>query len=215
MSRRGIMLVEVLLGLALMLVLSAGLFGYVWGLLDKRDRLVEVAARQAAAAVIFEELENSLTATFAADASGRPGVKGGGTSVAVRCRGVMTRNAPGGEGDLGDLVGTEVRFESGTLSARRFGRREGEFEVISAGVERLRLRYYNGSEWLEEFDSAAAGDLPVALEAAVWFGDAPAAGGGPGEELDEELAAGELLRAPDRVRVMIVPDGPTSWKGGA
>jgi hypothetical protein len=208
MARRGITLVEVLLGIALMLALSAGLFGYVWGLLDKRDRLLEVSARQAAAAVIFEELENCLATTFAADAAGRPGVKGDGTSVAVRCRGVMARNAPGDAGDLGDLVGIELRFESGAVSARRLARREGEFEVISEGIERLRLRYYNGVEWLDSFDSAEAGDLPVALEAAVWFGDAPAEGE------DEEGVQEGPLREPDRLRVMIVPDGPTSWKGG-
>jgi prepilin-type N-terminal cleavage/methylation domain-containing protein len=209
MVRRGFTLVEVLLALALMLALSAGLFGYVWGLLDKRDRLVEVAQQQAAAAAVFEELENSLATTFAADASGRAGVKGDGASIAVRCRGVASRGGPGGEGDLGDLVGGEVSFTGGAVSARRFGRRDGEFEVVSEGVERLRLRYYNGSEWLEEFDSAAVGELPVAVEVAVWFGAAV-----EGDE-DEFGSEPEVLREPDRVRVMIVPDGPTSWKGGA
>ncbi len=209
MRRRAFTLVEVLLGLALMLALSAGLFGYVWGLLDKRDRLVEVARQQAAAAAVFEELENGLATTFAADASGRAGVKGDGSSIAVRCRGVVARSSPGGEGDLGDLVGGEVSFADGAISARRFGRRDGAFEVVSEGIERLRLRYYNGSEWLGEFDSAAVGELPVAVEAAIWFGGA-AAEGEDGFESEPET-----LRAPDRVRVMIVPDGPTSWKGGA
>ena len=211
MARRGFTMVEVLLGLALMLALSAGLLGYVWGLLDKRDRLVEVSRRQAAAAAVFEELENDLATTFAADAGGRPGVKGDGSSVAVRCRGVAGRNAPGSAGDLGDLVGGEVRFEGGAISARKLGRRDGEFEVVSEGVERLRLRYYDGTEWLEEFDSAALGELPVAIEAAIWFGEAAAAEE-EDAELEDDAAPG---RAPDRVRVMIVPDGPTSWKGGA
>jgi hypothetical protein len=188
-----------------MVVLSSGMFAYVWGLLDKRDRLVEVANQQAAAATLFEELENDLATTFAVDPSGNAGVKGDEASIAVRCRGVARLNSAAL--DLGDLVGGEMRFSGGTLTARRFGRQDSNFETVSTGIQRLQLRYFNGTEWLDSFDSAQASELPVAVEAAVWFGDAPSA---------TEGGAEETLREPDRIRIMVVPDGPmTAWKGGS
>ncbi len=200
--RLGFTLIEVLVAIALMLALSAGLFSYVWNLISRRDRLVEVAAQQAAAGALFEELERDLATTFAVDASGSAGVKGDSASLAVRCRGVA---GVGGRGEpiarLDDLLGGEVKFEEGSLSARRLGDGEGTFEVVTSGVQLLRLRYFDGRAWLESFDSAATGTLPVAVEAALWFGEVP-------EGENELEAETEVRRAPDRLRVIVVPDGP-------
>lgn len=111
----------------------------------------------------------------------------------------------------------------------------GEEEVLSERVERLALRYFDGRTWRTRFDSGAVGRLPVAIEVSVWFsrGDARPAGepgasaaagdegaGAAGSELaedDQTLAPedgeaegelAEITRAPDRFRVVIVPDGP-------
>lgn len=113
--------------------------------------------------------------------------------------------------------------------------------VLATGVARLRLRYFDGTRWLGSFDSMRHGGLPVAIEVAVWFGvagEAGATGASVGTELDprgEEAFIGfpddlpeedefdpgfeaegfgaELLPPPDRVRIVMVPDGPVaSWR---
>lgn len=117
-------------------------------------------------------------------------------------------------------------------------------EVVSDRVERVRFRYFDGREWLDSFDSFATQDLPVAVEVAVWMaapGVAPRtpAGafapeestiGGPasGEPTGDEARPSEFASddagwieqqrwgEPDRLRVIVVPDGPvTSWREGS
>lgn len=116
----------------------------------------------------------------------------------------------------------------------------GAFEVVSDHVQRLRFRYYNGRQWVERFDSVAQHGLPVAIEIAIWFGDIESepetgmggasgdvggdAGGGVGgvggdafvmdgaDSSFPELATAPTRR-PDRLRVIVVPDGPSaSWR---
>jgi hypothetical protein len=134
----------------------------------------------------------------------------------------------------------------GALTARRWdalaGEGGGSPSVLARGVSRIRLRYFDGSGWRASFDSGAAGALPVAIEVAVWFGAVSAeaaaaeaavatagdgfddefAGGFPDElppleeELIDEGGMGEVLSKPDRVRVIVIPDGPvSSWREGA
>lgn len=206
---RAFTLVEVLIALALILFLSGALLSYLYSLLDRRDRLVQAAAQQSAAASIFEQLEHDLATTFATDASGSAGVKGDGTSITVRCRGtnLLSRGA-----DLTDLQGCEVRQNGTTLSARRLAQSAGNFETIAENVERLQVRYFDGREWLDSFDSAATGQLPVAIEAAIWFGDKSSGS----TAADPAAPTDEAPRAPDRTRTMVVPDGPVAdWKAGA
>lgn len=126
---------------------------------------------------------------------------------------------------------------AGVVRARRFdalgGTPAGEAEVIAEGLERVRFRYHDGRAWRGSFQSLQAGGLPAAVEVAIWFGQgAPAAGrerddeagaGGMGGVeraegraprepmwIEEEAGPGEEeppRRAPDRVRVIVVPDG--------
>lgn len=133
----------------------------------------------------------------------------------------------------------------GTLSANRWdvlaGQR-GEPEVISEDIAYFQMRYYDGSAWRGSFTSSAS--LPVAIEVSIWFGEPRFASGGLSEIVAEmqpmfpasetamtaEEAEAERLafiaeefdeppippeRAPDRVRVMVIPDGPSvGWEGG-
>jgi prepilin-type N-terminal cleavage/methylation domain-containing protein len=203
-SRSGFTLIEVLLAVALMLAISAGMLSYIWGLLASRERLVTATDQQISAAALFDQIESDLSTTFAVDGSGAAGVEGKPDSLVVRSRGV---GALGGAGvsDFGDQQGCEVRFDAGahTLTARRLGPDGSAFEMLASPVSLVRLRYFDGKAWLDSFDSAAAGVLPVAVEAAVWFE------GGVEERGGEEKPS----RAPDRVRVMVVPDGPVAeWK---
>ncbi len=90
------------------------------------------------------------------------------------------------------------------------------------------MRYVDGKEWKQSFDSVGAGALPVAVEVAVWFGAPkadpgaakPATRGGAVEKSEDDGAARQETdaatvpsREPDRLRVIVVPDGPVaSWK---
>jgi hypothetical protein len=145
--------------------------------------------------------------------------------------------AGGGGSVSGDVQGSEYRFDAraGVLEARRWsvdagGGGDGAFEVVSDHIQRLRFRYYDGRRWVDRFDSVAKKGLPVAIEVAIWFGDvASATGDEPGGESDGAGEGGafvmdgadELLpelatapmRRPDRLRVIVVPDGPSaSWR---
>jgi len=208
-GRRGFTLIEVLIALSLILFLSASLMSYLFSLMERRDVLMSTAAQQSAAGAVFEQLEQDLATTFAADSAGNAGVKGDATGITVRCRGtnLMARDA-----DLTDLQGCEINLGEGVLNARRLSKSPGAFETFAEGVERLRFRYFDGREWLDEFDSAATGELPVAIEASVWFGEF----GESAVASDAAAPADETPRAPDRTRTMVVPDGPVAaWKASA
>jgi type II secretory pathway pseudopilin PulG len=206
-GRRAFTLIELLLAIGLLLAISAGMLSYLYGLLGSRDRLVRTTDEQISAAALFELLETDLSTTFAVNGTGKAGVEGTAATLVVRSRGVGSMAATG-VSDLGDLQGCEVKFdaESQSLTARRLGRTEESFEVLASPVGRVRFRYFDGTQWLETFSSASTGALPVAVEAAIWFD-------GDGGSSDEERSDSGPQRAPDRVRVMVVPDGPvTSWK---
>jgi hypothetical protein len=142
-----------------------------------------------------------------------------------------------------DLQASEYVFDrgSGVLRGRRWAVEDGgsspALETISEHVQAMRLRYFDGKEWRGSFDSLSAGGLPVAIEVAVWMGEPTAGPSEPaavtkGEEVRADRAdagggaraldrSGPVLtgapaeprREPDRLRVIIVPDGPvSSWK---
>ncbi|HRQ72317.1 MAG TPA: hypothetical protein PLU35_04730, partial [Phycisphaerales bacterium] len=185
---------------------------------------------------------------------GGGGGGGGGDRASVRVvsRGVRpTLNGGSAAGALGDEQGLAVRFDesSGRVRLRRWSGEDpgaGSDEVVAEGVSALRLRYFDGRSWRDSFDSKSAGDLPVAVEVALWFrrpGDpaprpavedeAPEPEGDDESEWEEaedpfalpvsfddadawedEIVPSDLPeREPDRVRVIIVPDGPSAaWR---
>jgi prepilin-type N-terminal cleavage/methylation domain-containing protein len=219
---RGFTLIEVLIAIVLILALTGGMMSYIWGLLGSRERLVSATDQQIAAAALFEELEQDLSATFAADGAGAAGVEGTSSSLTVRSRGVATL-AGGGVSDMGDLQGCEVKFAAQELTARRLMKDQTSFEILASPVGRVQMRYFDGSAWKSQFNSATSGALPVAVEVAIWF-DADGGSGSASssnasatpKSADEGTTPDEdekPTRAPDRVRVMVVPDGPvSSWK---
>ena len=118
---------------------------------------------------------------------------------------------------------------------------QADDEVLSSRVRRLRFRYHDGQTWLSSYNSLRRDGLPVAIEVAIWFGDPPPWSGSDvdsrgdggddtplqfGDDFAEEplSEAGRTIEAdqspptlgePDRLRVIVVPDGPVAaWKGG-
>lgn len=229
---RAFTLFEVMLAIALVVLLGGGMYGFLWNLLGERDALTRASAEAQAADACLERLEADLLCALAGQADG-PGIKGLASEIVVLTRGVsVPLRSDERAGAMGDLHGTQIVFDpfAGQLRARRWtgpGAPAGVFEVISAGVERMRLRYFDGRVWRATFDTAEAGELPVAIEAAVWFGppmsldplSAPTGSrlGGEGESPVEQTEdSAQFLaptREPDRRRVIIVPDGPVAaWK---
>lgn len=119
----------------------------------------------------------------------------------------------------------------------------GESEVVLTRVEKFRVRFFDGRGWVDSFDSLTAGRLPAAVEIAMWRGDPPlpdvtdsqvapfnawlaeedearmTAGGdsiGSADDSADSAAWDQpewRVRAPDRLRVIVAPDGPSAgWR---
>lgn len=119
-----------------------------------------------------------------------------------------------------------------------------EVDTVMMRVEQFRIRFFDGREWVSSFDSLDVDRLPAAVEIALWRGepqrdseradDARLAealrdrsGGGdvlspplgpPEDSLSHERswdAQPWRIRPPDRLRVIVAPDGPMAgWREG-
>jgi prepilin-type N-terminal cleavage/methylation domain-containing protein len=225
MSRRGFTLIEVLLAIALIAMLSGSVFGFLWMLVGRQDLLHGRSLEAQAGGAFIERLESDVLCGLAGDDRAGAGVSGTTTNVKLLSRGVWLPASAGDQG--GDLQASEYVFDSAAreLRGRRWPASQSApaFETISNHVERVRLRYFDGTAWQDSFDSLKSGGLPIAIEVGVWFGGAPessgqsttaAASGGQGTPDSKSAGTGQgTVREPDRLRVIVVPDGPVaSWK---
>lgn len=228
-------LMEVMCALGILVVLSAGIMVFFVQMSARRDRLVELAARERDASLVFDRLESALMHAVAVGPDGGAGVEGDEASVTVVSRTVAP--ALSGEAALDDAVTLTLEFDESrgacVLGLAPAGG-SGPAQPVLAGLERMRIRYSDGRRWSDSYDSLTAGGLPVAVEVSLWFGsgagdeedDGAMAGGfGPGPVRGVEGAATELVpdlppgeeeevwtpREPDHVRVIGVPDAP-DWK---
>jgi len=210
-----------------------GATAFIEGL--EADALGVVAGSGTQAGIVGDETSlRLLTRGIAAPVAG-----GAGGGVGGDLQGVEYRFSEG-QGTL-----TARRWDAtGAGSGGASGGGE-QAATLAVGVSRVRLRYFDGSAWSASFDSGRDEGLPVAIEVAIWFGGASGtgaagagsetadAGGGIDEDSDgagfdvlpplsDELEAdaeggdaGEILPAPDRVRIIVIPDGPVSaWRDG-
>jgi prepilin-type N-terminal cleavage/methylation domain-containing protein len=216
MSRRAFTLVEVMLALAVLVALAASLMGFFWNLLEQRRAAELGSDRQRAAAAVIERIESDLLCGLAG-AESAAGIRGTESSLVLLTRSVHMPRGQGSARVSGDLQGSEITYSSGAIRARRWvgASPSGSFETVSDSVGLLRFRYYDGSSWSAAFVSASKGGLPVAVEVALWF-MAPEVGEQVAGELPTGAPPGEALlpdTEPDRVRLVIVPDGPVeTWK---
>lgn len=144
---------------------------------------------------------------------------------------------------LSDLRGTEFALQGSVIVGRRWvgPTAGGAGEPIATGIAGVRFRYFDGKQWATAFDSKSRNALPVAIEVAVWMTAggpmqtatgaagavdagqpiaAPVSGDAAGGEVaapsEGAAAPAGTLRAPDRWRLITIPDGPTAgWKEGA
>lgn len=240
--KRGFTLIEVMLALALLVLLVAGVIALQWSIGDSRQRIIESARRSQEVGVLLERLEADLLTSIAGDDALGAGIKGDGSSLTVLARGVWLsgpsaadRATPEqigaglGKRPASDLVETRVALAAGELRLSRKMAGPGADVLlpaiegaISADIEALRMRYFDGATWLDSFDSLEAGGLPAAVEIAVWWkhGSEPSVAVRTEGEADTANADGAALkpvlpeRAPDRVRVIAVPEGGVAGAGG-
>ncbi|MBX3363713.1 MAG: hypothetical protein KF866_03010 [Phycisphaeraceae bacterium] len=219
-SRRGFSLFEIVVAIAVLFALSATVFGFFFELFRQRELVERGATRELAAAMLIERMETDLSAAIAG--AGEAGIAGDNHRLRVLARGVTPALTPAMVA-LGDLQGVEFRFDpdSGRLEIRRWdvlaSAVEGEFEDLGVEFDRVRFRYFSGRQWQASFDSMQAATLPAAIEVAVWFrsqdgsrasGNDEESAGVMREEGENVRTSPAVFREPDRVRVIVIPDGP-------
>lgn len=165
-------LLEVMLALALLVVLSAGVMGFFFQITARRDQLVRLASQQRDISLLFDRVESSLLAAVAVSPDGSAGIKGGATSLTITTRGVAP--ALGEEAGLADACTTTFAFSESAAECSQTvtgagGASGSVSERVLRLVERMRFRYSDGKKWSSTFDSIEAGGLPVAVEVSVWF----------------------------------------------
>lgn len=235
-SSRAFTLFEVLLALSLVAALSGSVFAFLWQVSSQKAAMTSRARAGQAGDMVLDRIEADLLSAVAVDSAGNPGIVGSSSSLRLLTRGVaLPVHAGDSPWTPGDLQGSEYAFASGRLTARRWDAHRfragpsGEPETIHAGVAAFRLRFFDGTSWAESFNSKTSNGLPVAVEVAIWFGEpiietAPISpepsraedGDAPrlfSEQPEEPAPAPRPASPPDRLRVMVVADGPsTAWK---
>lgn len=232
-DRRAFTLVEVMFGLALVIALLGGLTGLSLRVMERRAQTREWSRAQEIAERIIGTLDRDLGTCTIGDGLIGSGVSGDASSIRIISRGVL--ESPG------DLVVTELRFDpaSGVVRARRSGLDtvapesaeeasaagiaappRAELSELGRGIAGIRLLYRDKDQWVERFDSLAGSALPLAVQIEIWFGPTTSAGGGsssPTEDGAGQAATGAApdvpMRAPDRVRVIAIPDAGGQMTG--
>ncbi len=226
--RRGFTLIEVLVAIGVLLVLSGTMLALTRSLVDARASLAQRLADHRAATATLEALEEAALVCEVRTTAGA-GIEG--TATTLRLVGPMLVR-PAAPAASRRLVATNLRHDPATrtltLARHPLDAAAPESE-LSRRVERLELRYHDGTAWRTSFDSRAAGRLPRAIDVAIWFGeaiepdpdadpdapdavdpaDAPAPAGPAANQAgfeDEIATVDEILREPDRRRVIAIPD---------
>jgi hypothetical protein len=219
-GRAAFTLLEVMLALGLGIALLSAVSSLSWRVAQARVETREWIESHDGVQRVIGALERDLTTCVAGEAALGAGIRGDARSIRVISRGVTA--------GVDDFTVTEFRFDRGRIAGRRDGASDDErWSEVARGVESMRLRYLDGREWKDEFDSAASGRLPGAVMIEVRFGSANAAatssaissGSSSGEAAGSTgsvSAAASIAptRGPDRVRVIAIPDAAEP-QGGA
>lgn len=144
---RAFTILEVMLAVGLLVLLTGGMYTFLWDLVSRREAVAVEAARDGAAATLFERLEADLTGAIAGDEK-HAGLVGSASEITIHARGVAMPLRPADRDTaMGDIQGTQVSFDKGVLRGRRWvgaGEPAGEFEELSGDVQRVRFRYSDG-----------------------------------------------------------------------
>lgn len=238
---RGFTLLEITLVIGLVVILAGGIFGFIFDLIETRERLATESTRARDASRLMDLIEHAAMTT-SVDTGWGPGVSGDAESLTLAAMALML--------DEEGLAPTRVlrlrhdataRTIVADITSDRAGSGRGERIDLVTRVERVRFRYLVGRGWTDSFNSQTSGSLPRAIEVAVWFdrGRVDPATGEFGDENDllgpggvsgfDEQAARSIadeqamfaededqpLRAPDRYRIIAVPDAEAVGSAGS
>jgi len=213
-------------------VLVSTLSLFVSQIAGARTSIRERATNEAHITLVFDSLTDALVTSLAKTNKGQAGVVGDSLSIEVSFEGTTIQRAL--ESSPERVLAPEDRFgmtfdpQSGSLSLQRDSQ-STERPIVDAFA--IRLRYYDGSLWYEEWNSLNQSGLPVAIEISVWLNT------WPNEEIPEwfpdldmgvgsveprsfqdedavlesfgtlrELDEREDIPTPDRRRIIAVPD---------
>lgn len=201
---RAFTLLEALVAVGMVLLLAGALALFVADLHTTREHVMRTAERTRGAETLFAVVESALQTAVVDGARRGAGVSGTTEHLRVLSSRTDATAAGNAARDMtrmafAPLSVTEVRQTAAGVVVGR----SGVASLLPAEVSRVRLRYFDGRQWSDEFDSLASGSLPVMVEVAVWFG-----GAGAAEATDATDAPSSVLpeHAPDRVRRISVPD---------
>ena len=225
MTRRGLTLLEVLIALSLGIVLLGSVTTFAWSQLNSRDRILAAANARRSLTLVIDRLEQDLVSVIAGTSDGQPGLRGDRSSIMIHARGLAPRWSDNPSTMIGDLHRLNIGFDpfSGRIEMIRSPHQAGselleEDPAALPGLIRdLSFRYYDGEQWVEQWDSLREGRLPMAVEIAAWYGQPEL---NDQDEFDSDFGStmlederlipdsmvSELESVPDRRRVILIPD---------
>ena len=182
--RGGFTLIEVIIAIALLMALVAVMFTMYHRMVATKQRIAEQTDSQRAAMLIIDRLENALTTTMVGDSEFGPGIDGTSSEIKVLMRSSAIQFAEQPTSTqlaLGDLQRMEMVVDQSAGTAR--GRKTPVMSGSTMNVQeqfyelgrpgRVRFRYFDGSDWQNAFNSLKRGQLPLAIEVAVWYDTSP------------------------------------------
>jgi prepilin-type N-terminal cleavage/methylation domain-containing protein len=219
-GRSGFTLLEVIVAAALILALVGAMASFLSDALRIRTRVSEEVERARAGDVAIATIERALETAIVEDPRLGAGVVGDATSLSVLRIGLSSWRL--GTFDraraLEEADRVRIRFDAAT-GRILVTRGDAPESALGGSIARLRLRYFDGQAWSSSFDSVRAGQLPAAVEIALWLRP-NATPDQPVERPEFDLEASDAVDAddpdsgsdaipPDRLRIVAIPDaGP-------
>lgn len=181
MNRRAFTLLEVMLALGILMALLAVMAQFTWSLGQGQRRALDRLDRQAAIDAIIDRLAMALD-TGAASVGGEAGFRGDETSLHM----FVAQDRPGRSPAiaLGSRRVIDITFDEQHRTVQIGG-------GAPLPIGDLRLRFHDGQQWQNSFDSLEAGGLPTAVLLEAWIHDG-----------SEDASEADL--PPDRRRVLTV-----------
>jgi prepilin-type N-terminal cleavage/methylation domain-containing protein len=181
MNRRGFTLLEVMLAITILMALLGVMSQFTWSLGQGQQRALDRLDRQAAIDAIIDRISLALD-TGSASAVGEPGFHGEATSLQM----YLSQDRPDSSHakGLGARRAIDIQFDQQQHTVQLSGG-----AMLPLGD--LRLRYHNGQQWQDSFDSIEEGGLPTAVLVEAWLHEGI-------------MDASEADIPPDRRRVMTV-----------
>lgn len=168
-NRAGFTVIEVIVACALLLLLMSAVMSLMWSARDQRTRVGAISVSTRDVLATLDQIEADLTTAIAADPREGAGISGDDRSIRILFRSVWLRGSLS-ERAPRDLQGASYVFDEG--ASRIEGERwsasgDRSRATLCERVSDVRIRYTEGSGWLESFDAVERGRMPTAVEISV------------------------------------------------